>query len=147
MIKVRELKGYNSYLAMQLFHSLILGLKMLPTYIGETYEEFFERVEKMPPEDQLKLIREAALFVPIKLDELEALICFAEDPNGVAYGPHNIKNLSPDEIYEVIVAVCVEISKIKIDFVTSAEKKSSKISQSIFATYLRKILAFLWPKH
>lgn len=126
MIKpeVTELVGFKSYRALNVFHSLMLGLKMLPAYIGESYEAFFERVELMPPEDQEKMIREAALFVKLEQDEVEALICFVKDPNGVPYSAANLRSLGPDQIFEAIVAVCLEISKIKIDFVSTAEKKN-----------------------
>lgn len=124
MMKVRDLRGYKAFKAMQVFHTLMLGLKMLPSYRSESYEEFFARIELMAAADQEKMIREAALFVEVGSEELDALVCFAEDPNGVAYGPQNISNLTPAQIYEIVVSVCVEISKIKIDFVTSAEKKN-----------------------
>lgn len=126
MIKfeVTELKGIKSYWALQVFHTMMLGLKMLPAYIGESYEEFFARVEQMPTEDQEKMIREAALFVKPTQEEIESLICFVKDPNGVPYSAANLRSLGPDEIFEAIVAVCTEVSKIKIDFVTPAEKKN-----------------------
>lgn len=123
-LKVLELKGFKSYRAFNVFHSLMLGMKMLPAYLHESYADFFERIEAMPPEDQEKIIREAALFVKLDQEEVEALIGFVEDPNGVPYGAHNFASLTPDQIFEIIVAVCVKISRIKINFVTSAEKKN-----------------------
>lgn len=123
-MKVLELKGYKSLKALNAFHSLMLGLKMLPSYMGESYEEFFERVADMAPGDQEKLIREAALFVELAEDEVQALVGFCADKNGVPYSPENLKNLGPDQIHEIIVAVCSEIAKIKINLVTEAEKKN-----------------------
>jgi hypothetical protein len=70
-MKVAELKGYKAWRAFGVFHKLMLGLKMLPAYMGESYEEFFERVSIMPAADQEKLIREAALFVDLEQDEVE----------------------------------------------------------------------------
>jgi hypothetical protein len=130
-MKVLELKGYKSLRALNVFHSLMLGLKMLPAYMGEDYESFYSRVQEMSSSDQEKLIREAALFVELQQDEVEALICFCKDKNGVRYNPENLKNLGPDELHEIIVAVCLEISKIKINFVTEAEKKKSQDSALI----------------
>ena len=124
MIQVLELKGYKSLRAMNAFHALMLGLKMLPSYMGESYEEFFLRIQSMPPEDQMKMIREAALFVELQKEEVEALICFSADKNGVPYVSENLKGLKPDQILEIIIAVCFEISKIKIDFVSDSEKKN-----------------------
>jgi hypothetical protein len=123
-MKVLELKGYKSLKALNVFHALMLGLKMLPAYIGESYEDFFARVQAMTPEDQEKIIREAALFVNVEPDELGALVSFVADKNGIPYGPENIKNLGPADLHEIIVAVCVEISKIKINFVSESEKKN-----------------------
>jgi hypothetical protein len=127
-MKVLELRGYKSLRALNVFHTLMLGLKMLPAYVGEAYEDFFARVSDMPPADQEKLIREAALFVELQKEEVEALVGFCADPNGVPYAASNLKNLGPKEIHEIIVAVCLEIAKIKIDLVSDAEKKNLKIS-------------------
>jgi hypothetical protein len=123
-MKVLELKGYKSYRALTAFHTLMLGLKMLPAYMTEDYEAFYARVSLMPPRDQEKLIREAALLVELKQEEVEAFACFAADPNGIPYDASNLKNLGPREIHEIIVAVCVEISKIKVDLISDGEKKN-----------------------
>jgi hypothetical protein len=123
-VKVLELKGYKSLKALNAFHTLMLGLKMLPSYCGESYEEFFARVDEMPEEDQAKLIKEAALFVELQKDEVEALAAFACDPNGIPYATESLKSLGPDKIVEIIVSVCLEIAKIKINFVSESEKKN-----------------------
>lgn len=123
-MKVLELKGYKSLKALNAFHTLMLGLKMLPAYCGEAYEDFYARIELMSPASQEKMIREAALFVELQKEELEALLCFCTDKNGVPYGPENLKNLGPADLVEVIVSVCCEIAKIKINFVSEAEKKN-----------------------
>lgn len=124
MIEVSELKGYKSLRALNAYHSLMLGLKMLPQYMGESYEDFFARIEQMPKEDQVKMIQEAALFVELQKEEVEALVCFCKDKNGIPYQSANINNLKPDELHEIIVAVCTKISEIKIDFVSAREKKN-----------------------
>lgn len=124
-MKVLELKGFKSLKALNVFHSLMLGLKMLPAYQSESYEDFFARIELMSSDDQEKMIREAALFVKLDKDEVESLICFVTDANGVPYQESNLGNLGPDEIYECIVAVCKKISQIKINLVSGDEKKNS----------------------
>lgn len=83
----------------------------------------------MPESDQLKLIREAAMFVELTKEEVEAIVGFCADKNGVPYEAANLKNLDPKQLIEMIVAVCGEISKMKIDFVTPNEKKKSETSQ------------------
>lgn len=122
-MRVLELKGYNSYLAFCAYHKILLGLKMLPAYMGETYEEFYARVELMSEEDQEKMIREGVIFVPLAKDEIEPLVSFCADKNGIPYRSENINNLGPADFYEITVSVCVAISKIKINFVTKSEKK------------------------
>ncbi len=128
-MKVLELKGYKSLRALNAFHALMLGLKMLPMYQHESYEEFYAKVEMMPEADQEKLVREAALFVEIQLEEMEALLSFACDPNGVPYTKENLNNLTPDQLIDVVVAVCMKIAKIKVQLVTDDEKKNFKNSQ------------------
>ena len=124
MKKVSELKGYKSLRALNAFHTLLLGLKMLPSYMSESYEDFYARVDLMTPADQEKLIREAAVFVELQKEEVEALIGFCVDANGIPYSAENMKSLKADEIFEMIVAVCLEISKIKISLVSESEKKN-----------------------
>lgn len=128
-MRVLELRGYKSLKALNAFHTLMLGLKMLPAYMAVPYEEFYSRVEHMSPQDQEKLIREAVLFVELQKDEVEALACFVVDANGIPYSAENMKSLSPADLVEIIVSVCKEISKIKINFVSETEKKNSIISQ------------------
>lgn len=122
-MRVLELKGYKSLRALNAFNALMLGLKMLPAYMGEDYEDFLGKINAMEPSDQKKMIREAALFVELQKEEIEALICFCTDANGVPYTSENLKNLKPDQLIEIIVAVCFEIAQIKIDFISESEKK------------------------
>lgn len=123
-MKVAELRGYKSLKALNAFHTLMLGLKMLPSYMHEPYEAFYARIEAMSLDDQEKMIREAVLFVELQKDEVDALAAFCEDRNGVPYSSENIKNLGPADLIEMIVAVSKEIAKIKINFVTETEKKN-----------------------
>lgn len=123
-MRVLELKGYKSLRALNAYNTLMLGLKMLPQYMSESYEDFLNRIQELPIEDQKKLIKEAALFVELTKEEVEALVCFCADKNGVPFVSENLKSLNPSEIVDIIVSVCCEISKIKIDFVSSNEKKN-----------------------
>lgn len=123
-MKVLPLKGFRSLRALNVFATLVLGLKMLPAYQSQGFEEFYAAISLMPPHDQEKLLREAAMFVELQKEEVEAIVCFCTDANGVPYGPNNLANLKPDEILEMIVAVAMEIAKIKIDLVTEDEKKN-----------------------
>jgi len=126
-VQVSEIKGFKSLKAFQTFHTLMLGLKMLPLYQSETYEEFFARIEQMDSKGQETMIREAFLFVSLDQDEIEAILSFCKDANGVPYSKENLKNLGPNEMMECTVAVCKEIAKIKVNFVTEDEKKKLEI--------------------
>lgn len=123
MIKVQELKGYKAHRAFNAFHSLMLGLKMLPMYLKEDYEPFLERIQELPDAEKKKVLLAAAQFVPLDEEEIKALLYFCHDRNNVPLS-ETIKNIGPDVIMECIVAVCFEISQIKIDFLTEAEKKN-----------------------
>lgn len=131
MIKTLPLKGYKSLRALNGFHALLLGLKMLPAYITEDYVSFYEGFKVRSEAEKEKLLREAILFVQLGQDEVEALISFAADPNGIPYSPVNMKNLSVDQLHEIIVAVCMEIGRIRIELVSEEEKKNSLGSQSM----------------
>ena len=126
-MKVLELKGYKSLRAWNAYSVLMLGLKMLPAYQGLKYEDFFTTIDNMSPADQEKIIREAVNFVDLSQSEVESIIGFCADVNGIPYGPENMGNLNPLELREIIVAVCLKISKIKVELVTDEEKKNLKI--------------------
>jgi hypothetical protein len=126
-MKVLELKGFKSLRALNSFSALVLGLKMLPSYAQESYESFYSKVQLMDDKDKIEIFKEAAMFVELQKEEVEALLSFCVDPNGIPYKSENLNNLSPDQIVDCIVAVCMEISKIKIDLITDDEKKNLKI--------------------
>lgn len=127
MRTVGELRGYKSLRALNAYNTLLLGLKMLPEYRHESYEEFYKRAEQMSSEDQEKLIRAAVVFVELQKDEVEALVGFCKDANGIPYTAENLKSLTAEDIFEIIVAVCCEIAKIKINLVSEDEKKTENV--------------------
>lgn len=128
-MKLLPLTGYKSLRALNAFHALLLGLKMLPTYRELPYEKFFAAFDERSDLEKEAMLREAAVFVQLQQDEVEALICFATDSNGVPYEAVNLRNLEPKEIHEIIVAVSMAIGRMKVSLVTSEEKKSSVSSQ------------------
>lgn len=131
MIKILPLIGTKSLRALNAFNVLLLGLKMLPAYLAEDYETFYASFAGKTEAEKEKLLREAVVFVPLAEDELAALVCFATDKNGVPYTAVNIKNLTMEALFEVVVAVCMEIGRIKIDLISEEEKKKFPSSQSI----------------
>lgn len=129
-MKVLPLKGYRSLSALNAFHALLLGLKMLPQYLSIDYETFYESFNEKTEDEKEKLLREAVLFVQLTENEVAALTSFSTDKNGIPYTDVNIKNLSLDQLHELIVAVCMEIGRIKIDIVSENEKKKFETSAS-----------------
>jgi len=130
MIKVLPLVGPKAYSALIAVQKLLIGLKMLPEYEKTPYAEFFESFREMDDSEKEVMIRLAAAFVELTVEELQAIVCFGCDKNGIAYTAANLKNLKPDEIFEIIVAVAIEISLIKITMVSAEEKKKLNLSQS-----------------
>ncbi len=133
-MKILPLKGYKSLRALNGFHALLLGLKMLPAHILEDYETFYSSFTEKTESEKEKLLKESVMFVQLGQDEVEALVSFATDKNGIPYSTVNVKNLSAGEMFEIIVAVCMEIGKIKIELVSEAEKKNSQGSQLMSET-------------
>ncbi len=131
--KLLPLQGYKSLRVLNAFHSLLLGLKMLPAYMSEDYQTFFASFSKKSDQEKERNLREAAAFVQLSPDEVAAMVSFATDANGIAYTEINQGNLKPDELFEIIVAVCMEIGRIKIDLVSEDEKKKSLTTPSTFA--------------
>lgn len=129
-MKLLELRGPRTLRPLNVFSALMLGLKMLPAYATESYEDFLSRVGEMPRADQEKMIREALSFVDLRPEDVEGVCSFCADPNGVPYSSANIKNLGIREILEIIVAVCLEIVDIAVDFINDDEKKKLRPSQS-----------------
>ncbi len=79
-MKVLEIVGLDGHEAAMVFHKLMFGLHMVPAYFGESYKEFFEKIDAMPEVDQS---REAAALVELLPSEKLALMRFATDDNGV----------------------------------------------------------------
>jgi hypothetical protein len=132
MIQVSELKGIQSLHAFNAYNSLLMGLKMIPEYMSIGFEDFLKMLDGLESEaERRKILTTAARFVKLEEDELNALISFCSDSNGVPYGKENLKNLKPEELVDVIVSVCLKMSEIKVDLVTEAEKKKSETGQLI----------------
>lgn len=125
MIQVSELKGYNSYKAFCAYNQLLMGLKMIPEYKTLSFEDFFEMLDRIEDvEDKRKVLTKAAMLVQLEEEEVQAMLSFCKDKNGVPFGKENLKNLKPEEQIEAIVSVSLEYAKIKVRFVTETEKKN-----------------------
>lgn len=129
-IEVLPLKGKHALKALNSFSALLLGLKMLPMYLNYSLQEFYEIFMEKSEAELETYLRQAVALVELKWDEVEAIISFCKDKNGIAYSANNISNLGMKEQHELIVAVCMEIGRIKIDLTSEEEKKNLKISRS-----------------
>lgn len=127
--KVAPLVGIRALRCLNAFSALLLGMKMLPAYGHMSFEDFFEMIEVMEREDQIKIFENGAKIVALDPEEVKAMVCFCSDKNGIPYREENIKTLKPNELVEVIVTVCMEmIHNIHVDLVTKDEKKNSNPS-------------------
>ena len=131
-MKLLPLTGYKSLRALNAFHSLLLGLKMLPINLDKDYVEFFASFKDKTDAEKEAALRQAVAFVQLSQDEVEALVSFGTDSNGIPYSSVNQKQLAPEELFDIIIAVCMEIGRIKIELVSEEEKKKSPITPSIY---------------
>ena len=123
-MELAPLVGFKALRAFNAFHTLLLGLKMLPAYFDQSYEKFFESFRTKSEAEREKFLREAVAFVPLDEAEILAFCSFGKDRNGIPYSRENVGNLGIEEMNELIVRVCMEIGRLKVDFVTESEKKN-----------------------
>ena len=123
-LEIKPIKGVDGWRAFNAYQKLLLGVKMLPAYAHETYEDFYDRIDELNDEDKLKILKEAVALVELEEHEIEALAFFCRDANGQSYRRENLPNLGINEIFKIVVAVCFEISKINVDFLSDDEKKN-----------------------
>lgn len=121
---VSKIEGPKGLRALNVYTTALMGLKMIPEYMGEAWESFLERFGALSTEEKVRALTQAVSIIEFKQDELEAIICFCKDKNGVPFDSTNIKNLDPRDMVKVIVSVALEVSKFKIDLVTAEEKKN-----------------------
>lgn len=131
IFKVAEIRGLKGLRALNGVHTLLIGVKMQPSYIGMSYEDFHELISQMPNVEKEKILRLGANLVQLEPSEVEAMLHFVSDPNGIPYSAANIDNLKPDEIVEAIVAVGMKISEFRVTLVTESEKKNLEMPPSI----------------
>lgn len=119
-----ELRGHPSYYAQMAFIKLMVGLYYAVPHRHPNVESFLLAIDQMNEAEQDRCIREALMLVELEENEIMNLIKFCSDKNGVPYTKENLKSLNPTEIRQILFVVCKEVSKIRIDFPTEAEKKN-----------------------
>jgi len=123
-MKMRELSGVESLGPFNIFYMLMFGLNQLPPYNGEKFSDFMSRVQEMPPADQENIIRLAAVLIHLEPEEVGLCVRFFEDAKGVPYDRTNVRNLSPSELFEMIVTATKACAAIPINLITQDEKKN-----------------------
>lgn len=116
-----ELKGIKSYYALTTFNCVVLRITQLPNFEQWSEEQILESFEQLTQEQVTALLRKSIDLIPLNDKEILSLIVFCEDKNGVPLGLHSLKNFNPYEIRELCLSVLIEISKIRINFVTDDE--------------------------
>ena len=129
--EVSSLVGVKSLRALNVFSALLLGLKMLPLYAEISFQTFYEEFRDKSEGELETYLRQAVAFVELGQDEIIAVASFCKDKNGVAYSAVNIANAQMKELHEIIVAVSMEVGRMKPELTSEEEKKKSKIFQSM----------------
>lgn len=125
-MKVRPILGYNCYRAYQVYRDIILASYIFwnanKIYLSddenkpESYKDFLLRFEKSTEEEKREIIKLGAETFNLSIEEICFLIGLVEDANGVPYSKSNIDNLKPNEIIDIIIEVCLEISRVTVFF-------------------------------
>lgn len=125
-MKVNPIKGYNCYRAYQVYRDILLASYIFwnanKVYLSEkpeekeTYKDFLKRFENSSEEEKREIIKLGADTFNLSFEEVSFLIGQVEDANGVPYSKANMNNLKPQEIIEIIIEVCLEISKVTVFF-------------------------------
>jgi len=117
-ITEKEFRGINGVRAFHSALALRRSLYYIPKDVHhETFLELSNWFDKLDDENKrkyLKLAIEDGAWLEEK--EIEALLKFAKDENGVPICKENIENLKPFEIDDLTLEVACEILKAKVFF-------------------------------
>ncbi|MGB2579415.1 hypothetical protein AAIR98_001334 [Elusimicrobium simillimum] len=128
-VRVLPLKGLKSIWALNAYNTLLFGLATEQALTGQPFEETYKNFEALPLEAKELQLRRAISIVNLPEDDMRSLICFAQDANGVPFTDANTARMSPEDIVEVLTAVCLEISKIKIRSISDDVKKTPALQR------------------
>lgn len=118
MVNVEEIKGIKGLYGFKAMQTLLLSYYLLPEFKkkNQSYQDFLKEFSAMDETQKRDILNKALYFAGIDPKEIEALMCFCKDKNGISYSKANINNLTFEEIFEIIIEVCLEISKLKVFF-------------------------------
>jgi len=113
-----DFRGINGARAYHAALTLIRSLWHIP--FATEHADFYEMsnwFDMLPDDEKRKYLRLAVNDgAMLEEREIEALLLFAKDVNGVPIGKETIKNLNPFEIHDAILDVACEIFKVRLFF-------------------------------
>lgn len=124
-LKVLPLTGLKALRAFNVFYSLMLGYRMHPKNVLMSDIDFLKHFSNLSEEEKARELIEAVKFVPLEESEVNELICFCCDSNGVPLSALNTKEMTPDMIADIIVSVSLEFSKTKLFTIGAEELKKN----------------------
>lgn len=111
-VKVKELRGLESVWALNAYHTLVRGLAIEQACMGQEMDVTFAKFEALDAAGKERELRRAFSLVNLPEEDMQNLLLFALDANGIPYGKRTLKNIGPADLIEAMVAVCLEIAKI-----------------------------------
>jgi len=123
-IKILPLVNLKSVQAFCAYNNVLFGLHCSPSNMGKTDEQFFDWFDGLTEEEKEKQLRFGLSLAKISTEEMLDLCYFASDENGIQYTEINLKKLNPKEIIEIMLAVCIAMTKIKVNSVSDEQKKN-----------------------
>lgn len=128
MIKTLPLQGLKSVYALNAFMTLLFGLATEQRLAGQDFEETYANFEALPIEDKAKQLRHALQIVNLQKEDMLSLLAFAQDKNGIAFTEASVKQMPPGDILDAMLAVCLELAKIKPRTLSEDVKKNCPVS-------------------
>lgn len=124
MIKTKELRGLQSVWALNAYSTLLYGLATEQACLGQDYQTTMAKFEALPAEDKEKQLRHALQIVNLSKDDMHNLLAFALDANGIPYSQKNVDKLSPMELVEAMLAVCLKLAQLRPQICPEEAKKN-----------------------
>jgi hypothetical protein len=112
-VKVKELKGLRALRAYLIYQKLIICLGLTVFNPEKDSGTLLLKFGDYDLQKRKELLTKACSVVPLEDDEVEALTRFAVDENGIAFEKPALANLKPNEIIDLMVAVCMKLDAIE----------------------------------
>lgn len=113
-----DFRGINGARAYHAALTLLRSLWHIPFATPHTdFYKMSDWFDELPEDEKRKYLRLAVHDgAMMEEHEIEALLLFAKDQNGVPIVKESIKNLNPFEIHEALLDVACEIFKVRLFF-------------------------------